>query len=455
MLTSSVAEDVTTQEGVDTSLQGLYKQTMEEIRSMNTKNHSLFHIRLWGSIAPSGNIYRLNALIAERLKHTDDLWEQLREIAEAKRDLPGMPGKPDLAASKEELADALFQALKETKVRNCPASDSEQSRIETGFRPLEEFLGTKAEKCGPPWFIWDALLMHADEDERNQYKKNLFVSFVIMAVQFIAPLLIFVNQWNSETNFLTDGHLRNKLQLRELLCMADTVQEALTMVMGVLFLILVFIIVRSYVDSEMDNLEKQSKLCLSRWWTFPNASVNAWCCTMTCLILPLLFWSELRPTDIVLDALGLLFIFTLDDLAGDALGYLETDDTDFQRMAVWHTAMLYQCPVHLSHLINPQATSTKDIWKIHYDSAGHLLNVEDKVCVTRLSNATSASENTPITEGRRLVYYKSRTEQREFGQVSYLGIWTSVKVLLQVLQILVPPAWLILSQPCYGPGAGT
>lgn len=452
MLSSSSAEDVTTQEGVDLSLQGLYKQTMDENRRMGMKSHSLFHIRLWGSIAPSGNIYRLNALIAERLKHTDDLWEQLREIAYAKRDLPGMPGP---GASNEDNADELFKALTETKVRNCPASDSEQSRIETGFKPLEEFLGTKAEKCGPPWFIWDPLLMHADEDERSNYKKNLFVSFVIMAVQFIAPLLIFVNQWNSETNFLTDGHLRQKFQLRELLCMADTVQEALTMVMGVLFLILVFIIVRSYVDSEMENLEKQSKLCLSRWWTFPNAAINAWCCLLTCVILPLLFWSELRPTDIVLDALGLLFIFTLDDLAGDALGYLETDDTDFQRMAVWHTALLYQCPVHLKDLIDPRATSVKDIWKIHYDSAGHLLNVEDKVCVTRLSNDTAASENTQlVADNPRLVYHKSRTERREFGIVAYLGVWTTVKVLLQIMQILVPPAWLILSQPCYGPGSG-
>lgn len=452
MLSSSVAEDVASFEGVDLSLAGLYKQTMDEFRRMNRKSHSLFHIRLWGSIAPSGNIYRLNALIAERLKHTDDLWDQLREIAYARRDLPGMPGG---GASVEDNADALFEALKTAKVRNCPASDAEQSATETGFKPLEEYLGTKAEKCGPKWFIWDALLMHADDDERASYKKNLFVSFVIMAVQFIAPLLIFVNQWNSETNFLTDGHLRSKFQLRELMCMADSVQEALTMVMGVLFLILVFIIVRSYVDSEMENLEKQSRLCLSRWWTFPNAFVNAWCCLLTCVILPLLFWSELRPTDIVLDALGLLFIFTLDDLAGDALGYLETDDTDFQRMAVWHTALLYQCPVHLEHLINPQATSLQDVWQIQYDSAGHLLNVQGKVCTTRLSNDSSASENTQlVAENPRLVYYKSRTEMREFGIVAYLGVWTTVKVLLQVLQVLVPPAWLVLSQPCYGEGSG-
>lgn len=297
--------------------------------------------------------------------------------------------------------------------------------------------------------------MHADDDERSSYKKNLFVSFVIMAVQFIAPLLIFVNQWNSETNFLIDGHLRQKFELRELMCMADTVQEALTMVMGVLFLILVFIIVRSYVDSEIENLEKQSRLCLSRWWTFPNAFVNAWCCLLTCVILPLLFWSELRPTDIVLDALGLLFIFTLDDLAGDALGYLEIEDTDFQRMAVWHTALLSQCPVHVEHLINPQATSLQDIWQIRYDSAGHLLNVEGKLCVTRLTHDTVASENTSLVEENpRLVYYKSRTEHREFGNIAYLGVWTTVKVLMQIMQILVPPLWLILSQPCYGPGSG-
>jgi len=452
MLSSSLAEDVSTQEGVDLSLQGLYKQTMAESRKMSVKSHSLFHIRLWGSIAPSGNIYRLNALIAERLKHTDDLWDQLREIAYSKRDLPGMPGG---AASIEDNADALFQALQKVKVRNCPASDAEQTALETGFKPLEEFLGTKAEKCGPRWLIWDPLLLHSDEDDRSAYKKNLFVSFVIMAVQFIAPLLIFANQWNSETNFLTDGHLRHKFELRELLCMADTVQEALTMVMGVLFLILVFIIVRSYVDSEMENLEKQSRLCLSRWWTFPNAFVNAWCCLLTCVILPLLFWSELRPTDIVLDALGLLFIFTLDDLAGDALGYVEADDTDFQRMSVWHTALLSQCPVHVTSLVNPQAKSLDDVWQIRYDAAGHLMNVEDKICVTRLTHDTVASENTQLmAENPRLVYWKSRTEQREFGQIAYLGVWTTVKVLLQIMQIVVPPAWLILSQPCYGPGSG-
>jgi hypothetical protein len=317
-----------------------------------------------------------------------------------------------------------------------------------GFKPLDEFLGTKVTSSL-------GVLLPENGEEQSAYKKNLFVSLVIMSIQFLAPLLIFVNQWTSETNFILDGYFWSKFEPRELFCLTDTLTEALTMFMGVLFLILVTIVIRSYVDSEISNLEKQSRLCLSRWWTFPNALANAWCCVMTILVLPLLFWSELRPTDIVLDALGLLFISTIDDLAGDAMAYLERDDTDFQRMAVWHTAFLSQCPVAVSDLINPAATSLQDIWQIRYNADGKLLKAgTDQPCQTRLHMDSSADESTQLTaEEVSMRYHKNRTENRVIGHVDYLVLWHVVRSLLQVLQWVIPPAWVILSQPCYGPGS--
>jgi len=444
MQSSSYAEDVTAQEGVNQTLSGLYSQTLSEQRKMKTDDHSLFHIRLWGNVAPSGNIYRLNSLIAERLKHSDDLWTQLREIAGAKCQLSGMPG-----GSTEDCADNLYQALQTTKVDNCPTADSESAKNMTSFKPLDEFLGTKVTST-----FW-GLLLPEDSDEQSAYKKNLFVSLVIMSIQFLAPLLIFINQWTSETNFIVDGYFWTKFEPRELFCLTDTLTEALTMLMGVLFLILVNIVIRSYVDSEISNLEKQCRLCLSRWWTFPNALANAWCCVMTVLVLPLLFWSELRPTDIVLDALGLLFIFTIDDLAGDAMAYLERDDTDFQRMAVWHTAFLSQCPVKVSDLINPNATSLQDVWQIRYNANGKLLQAgTDQPCQTRLHMDASADEGTQIVaENVSMRYHKNRTENRLIGHVDYFVMWQFVRILLQILQWVIPPAWVILSQPCYGPGS--
>lgn len=444
MQSSALAEDVTSQEGVQQTLSGLYMQTLSEERKMKTSDHSLFHIRLWGNVAPSGNIYRLNSLIAERLKHSHDLWLQLEEIAVAKSKLSGMPQ----GGTKEDCADALYQQLQTTKVSNCPTADSESAKNMTGFRPLDEFLATKVTSSL-------GLLLPEDSEEQSAYKKNLFVSLVILSIQILAPLLIFVNQWTSETNFMMDGYFWQKFQPRELFCLTDTLTEALTMFMGFLFLILVAIVIRSYVDSEISNLEKQSRLCLSRWWTFPNALANAWCCVMTILVLPLLFWSELRPTDIVLDALGLLFIFTIDDLAGDAMAYLERDDTDFQRMAVWHTAFLSQCPVNVSDLINPSAASLKDIWQINYNADGKLLRAgTDQPCQTRLHMDTSADERTQIVaETVSMRYHKNRTENRLIGHVDYLVLWHFVRVLLQVLQWVIPPAWVILSQPCYGPGS--
>lgn len=442
MQSSALAEDVTAQEGVTQTLPGLYQQTLSEQRKMKTSDHPLFHIRLWGNVAPSGNIYRLNALIAERLKHSHDLWDQLREIAGAKSKLSGMPQEGD----KEACAVALYEALQTTKVKNCPTADSESAKNMAGFKPLDEFLGTKVTSSL-------GLLLPEDEDEQSAYKKNLFVSLVIMSIQLLAPLLIFVNQWTSETNFMLDGYFWSKFEPRELFCLTDTLTEALTMFMGVLFLILVNIVIRSYVDCEISNLEKQCRLCLSRWWTLPNALANAWCCVMTVLVLPLLFWSELRPTDIVLDALGLLFIFTIDDLAGDAMAYLERDDTDFQRMAVWHTAFLSQCPVAVSDLINPSATSLQDVWQIRYNADGKLLKAgTDQPCQTRLH--TDSDERTSITEENvSMRYHKNRTENRLIGHVDYLALWSFVRILLQILQWVIPPAWVILSQPCYGPGS--
>lgn len=178
---------------------------------------------------------------------------------------------------------------------------------------------------------------------------------------------------------------------------------------------------------------------------------------MTILVLPLLFWSELRPTDIVLDALGLLFIFTMDDLAGDAMAYLERDDTDFQRMSVWHTAFLSQCPVAVNDLINPSATSLQDIWQIRYNSDGKLLSASTgQPCQTRLHMDQNADESTQIVaEEVSMRYHKNRTENRLIGHVDYHIMWVYVRILLQILQWVIPPAWVILSQPCYGPGSVT
>lgn len=456
MQSSSFAEDVTNIPSVDLTLVGLYRQVKSEYRSMRRRDHSLFNVRLWGSMAPSGNIYRLNALIAERLKHSDDLWHQVREVAQETFEMEGMPTRrPEQTDSEfaDACADAMYMELKKTKVQNYPTLDAESNEDLLGFKPMEEFLATKVDHNGPSFFF-GSLLLHVDEDERSAYKKNLLVSCVIWLIQIAAPLLIFINQWTSQTNYLLDGYFFQKFEPRELVCFADNLTEGLTMVMGVLFLILVSIVIRSYVDTEIDNLEKQSKLCLSRWWTGAGVFANAYCCLMTMIILPLLFWSELRPTDIVLDALGLLFIFTLDDLAGDVLGYLEIDDSDFQRMAVWHTAILSQCPVHVRDVMNLNADRLQDLWQIRYNASGQLLEFEGgKRCSTRLEyleDAKEASETTQLNpENKLFMYHRDRLVRRVFGHVNYIEVWIAVRYLLIALQIFVPPAWLILSQPCY------
>ena len=42
-------------------------------------------------------------------------------------------------------------------------------------------------------------------------------------------------------------------------------------------------------------------------------------------------------------------------------------DEDFQRMTSWNFALLYQCPVDLGEVVNPEASGPHDFWKIRIE----------------------------------------------------------------------------------------
>ena len=92
------------------------------------------------------------------MKKTDDLWDAVREIAHAKRDLRGMQGGGGSVDNKCRCGSS--------KVKSCPALDSEQPLIETGLKPV--CFGFREQKqtehCGRGMLVWDLSLSHADKN---------------------------------------------------------------------------------------------------------------------------------------------------------------------------------------------------------------------------------------------------------------------------------------------------
>lgn len=319
--------------------------------------------KLWATLAPTGNIYRHISHMQEFLKHCDDLSQQMRELANEHAALLG--GGP---ATVDERVEALHEALKRTTVGGCPggpaAANTEAMR---GFKPLEDFLECPVSRIGP-------LLLPREKEERAEWWKNHVIAILVFTVQVVGVFITVLEMWHKETNQLRDlSALWGRLTFSEAICLGTDLDEVLTTLMGVMFLFLGLFITWQYAVDELDNAIKSAQLPSDAFRSGIGVFANAWVCLGTAFAMPLMFWEEDDTQGIVVDALQLLFLFTLDDLTGDICGYLGFGDSEFQRQVAYNLIMLSQCPLTLRDITATEPEEIDQIWSITFDEMGNLL----------------------------------------------------------------------------------
>jgi len=438
----------------------LYPLVMAELRQGLKAKGSNQYQTLWSAVSPTGNIYRYNGLLAERRKHCEDLRLQAMEIADTYAHLLG-----GASNTPQERLSVLLKALGEVQLSAPSTKQNElvEAPPDPGFPPLQEYIGEEVIRFGP-------ILQPADAQARSHHHNATCMAFIVFLIQVLAPCLVFTNRWHMKTNYLRDPHaLWARLSFAEAMCLGRTPQEQMTTVMGVCLITVIIFVVRLYVAEEIENAVKSSRLPTDQFWMPMGMIANMWCCVLTVLAVPLLFWSEETPTNIVLDSMTLLFIFKLDDLSELLGGLLRMTESEFQRAVSWNAALIGQCPVRVSDVINPNAKSLNDLWCIKFDSMGHLLMAAQPgretpgLCETRLS-PISASENCQLLRGQpvgdadapvssaRLRYHQSPQHSTELptfiGNTMYAA-WICLSRVLSVLQFVVPPLWFVVSKPCY------
>jgi hypothetical protein len=190
---------------------------------------------------------------------------------------------------------------------------------------------------------------------------------LIIIIQLCAPCLLFFSRMPGnmgipdESAFVWDCH--PLFGTREVECPSgkpssevklfdDWDHIATTKALGIIF-ILTFILNGLFVVMEEQKTwrdlyntfkyldwKNESFDAPGEFWLFFGALVNCWVVIWSCLDMYVVVGASESPQDLLLDALGLLFLYRLDDIGGD-LQFIDADDWPGRRIA-W----IYQELVH-------------------------------------------------------------------------------------------------------------
>lgn len=422
---------------------------MEFKETKNSRNFA----SLWSNISPSGNIYRYLGIASERLQHCWDLQQQLKVVADTHKAFQGQT-----KTSSQQRMKTLVTALKDTVAEGGFDDEKGEEQVK-GFMPLEEFFKGRVECKG-------GINYPQDPSDRARWFVNHFLAFIVFCIQTVGVLCLFVQVWYADENQLRDPKKlwTTVTDINEIFCLGPKKDPTapLTTLTGTLFLLLIYSIVYSYCQDETENAEKSSRLPLSNFWSCLGTFANAFCAIFIAIAIPLEFWTETGTQGIMMNAMALLFVFTLDDLTGDAFGYLSTDDSQFQQEVAWNYALLAYCPINIENLIDPNTTDVDKLWKIKYDTHGSLLAVDGTVCPTRIKDTPA-----PETETSQLVKKKADEDDIEDLVVEYCTgpsgstmqlpgwradllkfTWTMTSWAILVVWCVVPVVWFIVNKPC-------
>mmetsp|Transcript_1102 Transcript_1102/g.2242 ORF Transcript_1102/g.2242 Transcript_1102/m.2242 type:complete len:441 (+) Transcript_1102:83-1405(+) len=435
LLSEVVEHHVDSHHHTDTDHTELYKVMQAEHDAiLKHRSGTLYRSKLWSSIAPAGNIYRYVGLLADFRVHSYDLQCQLLQVADKHKDLLGAQ------LSQAERSAKLLELLKSTT-----ATDAEGGFISKGWLPLEVYLRDGVDSLG----FW---LMPED---KQPWMTQTFLALMICTVQIVCPLLILLDEWSQPSNKLAvfQKFVEN-LKFSELICLGTTSAEKCHTLMGVLLLLLVLLIIRSYVQEQRAHGYKSGRLPTNRFWMVLGAVTNMWSAVVVSLALPLRFWDEGNSTSIALDAMSLLFLFMLDDFSGLACVYMGKSDESFQRDSAWNKALLSHCPVRLEDFINERARTADELWQIRTGNDSTLLasrpGEPERKCKKRL--ARIYEETTGLLDGDyHMLYCTSADKSRvlpDYGDNILDFLWRMIDTFLTIWGLVVPFLWMAVDQPC-------
>eukprot|EP00927_Polykrikos_kofoidii_P019805 TRINITY_DN19284_c0_g1_i1.p1 TRINITY_DN19284_c0_g1~~TRINITY_DN19284_c0_g1_i1.p1 ORF type:complete len:467 (-),score=52.83 TRINITY_DN19284_c0_g1_i1:82-1482(-) len=302
-----------------------------------------YYRNLWKTLAPGGNIYNFNGLQAERRRHAADLWAQLEEIAEEFRDLLGGDVVP-----LDDRAQELYELLQTTDiVTDVQYADGDEPPL-VCFTPFDEFLHKV--KC------WGPVVMPVTHESRVNWLIALLLAFCIFGIQILAPTVLFLRGWASLRVY----------------CSSDVSREVLDKILGSCILVVSIAFIRVLVDRRAEDAEKVLHVPVDWTWSAVGAVANIYCASVSALVLPMLFLSAKSCADFVINSMVVLFVLSLDDLAGLG-GFLRLLEDDFHRVAAWHYLLLAHCPVRLRDIVNRNAIHKGDLWQLRLDNQGRFL----------------------------------------------------------------------------------
>lgn len=433
----------------------LYRSAMTEYRGVTQyRTGRLYFTTLWQALAPSGNIYRYMGLEAEYWANAYHLQRQLKAIADDERIKNVLKGHE----STESRVKFLVGALEEVEPQNAPDKDTfEKSFAKKGFPALQEFLWQPAARRF-------GFLFTAPWEYLRSWIHRRVIAYLVCAIQVVAPLVILLQEWMSPSNRLQNPRkFMDTLEWDEVVCPGNHLKDKLHTVQGLILMELVILIAHTYIQDQLTNSDKQSMLPTSWFWFVLGNVTNMWCCIVTALAVPVLFWNEDSATTTSMDSLTMLFIFMLDDFAGYACQYMGKTDEDYQRAAAWQKAMLTQCPVDLTDVVNYEAKSPNQIWSFKYsvDKDCYLLSTKPPEkgsrvaprCITRMARPTQSEETTPLQDQQSFVVYHNgvRGARTLPGATANImtGAWYVIDWFFTFFQIFVPIFWMIVDKPCY------
>lgn len=409
-------------------IQHLYPQLLRDL-----KGGSRHLDMLWEGMAPSGNIYRVKALEQESYKHTEDLWDQMRALADKHAEV--LTG-----ATQEERADQLYQALK-SKAFKTPLAvrDVELGVVShEGFLPLEEFLENKVTRVGN--------LLYPTGTGYRAFIYGHGMAICVFLLQVIAPTVLVINRWYTPENPLKDGPtaMWNHMTWAEITCLGKTRVEQLSTLVGTPMLFLVIRAIMAYAMQELAHARRWAMLPRSGRWQLLDLTANVLSCLGLATAIPLLYFCEDSMTGILLDSLSMLFLLDIDDMASSICQAVGVTAEHFSRCIAWNAVLLSQCPVRLEDVIVPSGTkigSPQDLWKISFNAQGSLLTHDGRVCETRLKFSGFGHH--------RFSYSISPSSARTDLEVGVpTAVWTAVVWIIFFEMLFFPPLWFVYNDHC-------
>jgi len=436
-----------------------------------------------------GNLFRLLAKNAELLRHQEDIHTQLKMLSQA----PELQDTLDTAAWEEiftpgrgkhqepvNVRDKQYQRLtrllwlalndkieyaKEARAQQGEqgsASGSVSGDVSSRVCPGLELLRDLVSRGQTKRILFKSVLMPTDPGQLSVWLKNRFMAALISTIMILAPLLIMHAKLHDDDANMYKQQMQGDLNVWEIVCVGTT--DLSVTVLGVCFLVIIIEYARSVSKVELSSMKKMQYLPADTFWLRMGQFSNAMCILFTVLVMPLIYWSEEAPENIVFDSMAILFIFSLDDLGSEAAAYLEMEQDTFQLGYCTLVKGLETCPLHLDCLIDASATDYKKLWVLDdwpIDPTRASRDEQDarrEEYPPRLIRPPRSSPDDPPRE-LKIEYWVSGVEksqnslilgtgQRDLALASNL-MWVSVAWSLLVLEVVLPILYVFLGKPCY------